>query len=376
MPATYAISPSTTSARLTRTRTLARTHARTLALTCTLAHAHSLLRSNETGDDLTAADYYADSYGHHGIHEEMLKDEVRTRTYMNAILHNGHIFKDKIVLDVGCGTGILSLFASKAGAKHVYGIDMSAIADSAKQIVRDNGYSDRVTIIKGKVEEVELPEGGVDIIISEWMGYFLLYESMLDTVIYARDKWLKPGGLIFPDKCTLWAVAIEDAEYRHDKIDWWSNVYGFNMDCIGRTALSEPLVDVVDPNQVCSNKALIATFDIKKMKKEDAAFDSSFQIPILRKDFVHGLVVFFDVFFGDCHKSIGFSTSPKHKATHWKQTVLYLPDVLTVNPGDSIDCHMTCAPNDKNPRDLDIALQYALSNAEGQWKAEHHYKLR
>ena len=97
MPATYAISPSTTSARLIRTLALART----LALTCILAHAHSLLRSNETGDDLTAADYYADSYGHHGIHEEMLKDEVRTRTYMNAILHNGHIFKDKIVLDVG-----------------------------------------------------------------------------------------------------------------------------------------------------------------------------------------------------------------------------------------------------------------------------------
>ena len=47
-----------------------------------------------------------------------------------------------------------------------------------------------VTIIKGKVEEVELPVDGVDIIISEWMGYCLFYESMLNTVIYARDKWL------------------------------------------------------------------------------------------------------------------------------------------------------------------------------------------
>ena len=49
-----------------------------------------------------------------------------------------------------------------------------------------------ITLVKGKVEEVELPEGieKVDIIISEWMGYCLFYESMLNTVIFARDKWL------------------------------------------------------------------------------------------------------------------------------------------------------------------------------------------
>lgn len=64
----------------------------------------------------------------------------------------------------------------------------------------------------------------VDIIISEWMGYFLLYESMLDTVIYARDKWLKPDGIVLPDKCTLSLTAIEDGQYRADKIDFWDNV--------------------------------------------------------------------------------------------------------------------------------------------------------
>lgn len=68
---------------------------------------------------------------------------MRTKTYMNSILRNGHLFKDKVVLDVGCGTGILSLFAAKAGAKHVYGIDMSAIAEQAKIIVRDNGHAVR-----------------------------------------------------------------------------------------------------------------------------------------------------------------------------------------------------------------------------------------
>jgi protein arginine N-methyltransferase 1 len=65
----------------------------------------------------------------------------------------------------------------------------------------------------------------VDIIISEWMGYFLLYESMLDTVLFARDKWLRqPGGIVLPDRASLSLAAIEDGQYRHEKIDFWDNV--------------------------------------------------------------------------------------------------------------------------------------------------------
>ena len=66
---------------------------------------------------------------------------------------------------------------------------------------------------------MQLPFDQFDIIISEWMGYFLLYESMLDTVLLARDKYLKPGGLIFPDVATLYIAAIEDSEYKEEKIN-------------------------------------------------------------------------------------------------------------------------------------------------------------
>ena len=100
--------------------------------------------------------------------------------------HNKHLFKNKIVLDVGCGTGILSMFAAKAGAKQVYGVDMSGIIEQAKMIVEKNGFADKVTLIRGKIEEIVLPVPKVDIIISEWMGYCLFYESMLDSVLYAR----------------------------------------------------------------------------------------------------------------------------------------------------------------------------------------------
>jgi 2-polyprenyl-3-methyl-5-hydroxy-6-metoxy-1,4-benzoquinol methylase len=74
--------------------------------------------------EMTSKDYYFDSYAHFGIHEEMLKDEVRTLTYRNAIYHNRHLFKDKVVMDVGSGTGILSMFAAKAGARKVIAVRM------------------------------------------------------------------------------------------------------------------------------------------------------------------------------------------------------------------------------------------------------------
>jgi hypothetical protein len=144
----------------------------------------------------TSKDYYFDSYAHHSIHEEMLKDDVRTTTYQQAILNNKHLFRDKvcrknskraqthnhttlslpysfspqIVLDVGCGTGILSMFAAQAGAKHIYAVDCSSIIEQAKAIVQKNGFADQITLIRGKIEEIELPVAHVDIIISEWMG--------------------------------------------------------------------------------------------------------------------------------------------------------------------------------------------------------------
>jgi len=119
---------------------------------------------------------------------------------------------------------------------------MSNIIDQAQKIVEANGFADStssfflllfpddfkltersvyvlaITLIKGKMEEVVLPVDKVDIIISEWMGYFLLYESMLDSVLYARDKYLVPGGLMFPDEATMYMAAIEDQEYKEEKI--------------------------------------------------------------------------------------------------------------------------------------------------------------
>ncbi|CAI5511117.1 unnamed protein product [Closterium sp. Naga37s-1] len=272
--------------------------------------------------DLTSADYYFDSYAHFGIHEEMLKDAVRTKTYEAAICGSTFLFKDKVVMDVGAGTGILSLFAAKAGAKKVYAMECSEFAECAREIVAANHMDHIITVIKGKVEDVELPEGEkVDVIISEWMGYFLLYESMLDTVLFARDKWLANGGIVLPDHCSLYLMAIEDAEYKQEKIHFWQSVYGFDMSCIRDKAMLEPLVDTVDAEQIVTNSCLVKcsspfllpasqSLDISKVTRGDLSFSVPFKLVAERNDFVHACSVTHIFSHSLFHRSLSFLLIP------------------------------------------------------------------
>lgn len=274
----------------------------------------------------------------------------------------------------------------KAGAKHVIGVDMSTIIEKAREIVEVNGMSDKITLLQGKMEEVELPFPKVDIIISEWMGYFLLYESMLDTVLYARDKYLVPGGLIFPDKATIFMAGIEDGEYKDEKIGCryhfplnaaginypivWDNVYGFDYSPLKHTALTEPLVDTVEIKAVVTDPTAVLTLDLYKCTTADLAFSSAFTLDCRRDDFVHALIAWFDIDFTACHKPIRFSTGPHTKYTHWKQTVFYLREVLTVQQGEQIKGILENKPNDKNKRDLDVKISYKLETEDPTRQAQ------
>ena len=298
---------------------------------------------------------------------------MRTTSYQNAILKNSHLFKDKVVLDVGCGTAILSMFAAKAGARLVIGVDMSDMLDSAREIVAENGLSERIVLLKGKMEEVTLPVAQVDIIISEWMGYFLLYESMLDTVLYARDRYLAPNGLILPDQATLYLSAIEDGEYKDQKIHFWENVYGFKMSAIQARVMEEPLVDVVEPQALVSSPVAFAQLDLYTVRKEDLAFRAPFALEALRTDFVHAFVAHFTTTFSKCHVPIVLRTGAQDRPTHWKQTVFYLRDVLACKKGDRIHGHIAVAPNARNPRDLDIDIEYSFDGETPSQDALHFH---
>lgn len=328
------------------------------------------------GESASSKDYYFNSYAHFGIHEDMLKDQVRTGAYKAAILNNKALFEGKTVLDVGSGTGILCLFAAKAGAKRCIGIECSDIADFATEIAQRNGYGDVITYVRGKVEEVEIPVEKVDIILSEWMGYFLIYESMLDSVLFARDKWLVEGGLMFPDHAKLYISAIEDAEYREEKIGFWDHLWGYDFSPMKRCVMQEPISDTVDVSALATTTTCILDIDLTKVRKEELDFVAPYRLTVHRKDFVHAMCVWFDTSFEACTPRVVLSTAPGQPYTHWKQSVLYIEDVLVVNEGDTVSGLIAVRKSLANPRDLDVKLSLRHEGELGAPETVQYYRLR
>ena len=96
-----------------------------------------------------------------------------------------------------------------------------------------------------------------DVILSEWMGYFLLFESMLDTVLYARDRWLKPDGIMMPDNCSLYLTASSDQALHERNLEYWENVYGFQMSCMRTAVVNEASVMVVNDSHIATDSCLL-----------------------------------------------------------------------------------------------------------------------
>ncbi|KAL4642004.1 protein arginine N-methyltransferase 3 [Arapaima gigas] len=300
---------------------------------------------------------YFSSYGHYGIHEEMLKDRVRTESYRDFMYLNPEVFRDKVVLDVGCGTGILSMFAAKSGAKKVIGVDQSEIIYQAMDIVRSNNLEDTITLVKGRIEEVELPVKKVDIIISEWMGYFLLFESMLDSVLHARDLYLAEGGSVYPDQCTLSLVAVGDVQKHQERIAFWDDVYGFKMACMKKAVLPEAAVEVVKPETLISEPAVIQTIDCNMVCISELEFATDFNLRITDSAQCTAIVGYFDIFFNkNCDHKVMFSTGPLCTKTHWKQTVFLLESPIPVQSGENLQGRISIRKNRKDPRALLITI--------------------
>ena len=401
-------------------------------------------------------DNYFGSYGYFDIHRTMLDDVARTAAYRVALEENPSCVHGKKVLDIGCGTGILSMFAARGGASEVVGIDGAAdIAAVARANVKHNGFDGTIKIVQGKVEELLAQAGGVandaggtsteedtdpnasnllqphsfDVLVSEWMGYALLFESMFDTVILARDTLLKPGGAVLPDIAT---IHIAGFGRNATSLPFWDDVYGFEMPTVQskltsdeylKTAVVAPVkgahcvtssreikrldlstVSVNDLDFTCGTVTLVARSDGIRGDEHDkqvtagageGATGLTQRSTIVDEDaagpvMVHGVVLWFDTLFSErfsSEKPGVLSTSPHARGTHWAQTMLHFPEPIALwtgtdedcvssekdaigsvaNPASSIKVRVGMAKclEKERARALDISLEYNVVGADG-----------
>ncbi|XP_010464990.1 PREDICTED: probable protein arginine N-methyltransferase 3 [Camelina sativa] len=294
---------------------------------------------------------YFGSYSSFGIHKEMLSDKVRTEAYRDALMKNPTLLSGSVVMDVGCGTGILSLFAAKAGASRVVAVEASEkMAKVATKIAKDNKvFNDNehngvLEVAHSMVEEldksIQIEPHSVDVLVSEWMGYCLLYESMLSSVLYARDRWLKPGGAILPDTATMYVAGFGKGA---TSLPFWEDVYGFDMSSIGKEILEDtarlPIVDVIEERDLVTEPALLQTFDLATMKPDEVDFTATATLEPIESEaktrLCHGVVLWFDTGFTNrfCKENpTVLSTSPYTPPTHWAQTVLTFQEPITMAP--------------------------------------------
>lgn len=304
------------------------------------------------------------SYGTAWVQAEMLQDEVRTKAFRDAILGNRDLFEGKIVLDVGAGTGILSLFAARAGAKRVFAIERSDMAAIARQIVADSGLSAVVEVIHGLVEEVKLPVPQVDIIISEWIGTFLIHESMLDSVLFARDKWLAPDGLLLPDSASLYIAGVEDQGSDHDA---WADFYGFNFSALGTAARQVGAQQCVFRNSLATEPAVALDLDLYSMTVSEQEFAARLSLSCRGGEAheMHAVVSWFNLSFFNISRGCAacgratpsvLTTHPDATCTHWQQTLFSLPRPVNVKPSDAVSVGLGVRRARATPRDLEVRL--------------------
>lgn len=259
----------------------------------------------------------------------MLRDRPRQEAYYNAIMKNKELFKDKVVMDVGAGTGILSAFCAQAGARLVYAVEASNLATKvALDLIEENGLTSIVKVIHSQIEEFMLPASAekVDIIVSEWMGFYLLHEGMLDSVLFARDNFLKPNGLLFPGECTIFVAPCSVPSL----YEYWHNVDGVNMDRFATKLRlqksTRPEITQLKPKDLLHEGIVfhwMNLLDVSAQELDEIRFKEVVATQVPGKH--QGFCIWFEVRFPG-EETVTLSTSPLAPETHWKQCVVVLPE--------------------------------------------------
>lgn len=327
-------------------------------------HHHQQSTFNQRTDASSASQYFQ-FYGYLSQQQNMMQDYMRTSTYQRAIHSNSDDFKDKVVLDVGAGSGILSFFALQAGARKVYAVEASSMAKHAQLLVQSNSLGGRIEVIAGKIEEIVLPEP-VDIIISEPMGYMLFNERMLETYLHAK-KWLRSPneGRMFPSRGDLHVAPFTDAQLYIEltsKANFWfsKDFHGVDLRALHSAATNEyfrqPVVDTFDI-RICMAKTVSHVIDFQKASESDLhCISIPLEFVSNQTGHIHGLAFWFDVAFIGSNQTVWLSTSPTQPLTHWYQVRCLLNTPLFVNKGQQINGTCVLRANKRQSYDVDIEL--------------------
>ena len=263
------------------------------------------------------------------VHKEMIYDRVRTSAYHQAIVEV--VKSGDVVLDLGTGTGLLAFLAVRAGARKVFAVEKTSIIEVAKANARKMGIADKIEFITADSRSIDLLER-VDVIVSEVIGHLVVEENMLDSIIDARDRFLKPEGKLVPCCAEVSFVPVEAPLLYQDEIGVWSRpVEGMDLSGSKEFAANNIyLADFTEFNYLCAPQVL-RNLDLTMVSSIDLSLSGSFEVS--RDGTLHGLAGWFVAqLFG----SINISTSPTSEPTHWKQCFLPVNSPVDVRKGDLV----------------------------------------
>jgi histone-arginine methyltransferase CARM1 len=299
---------------------------------------------------------YFQYYAKLGNQQNMLQDAVRTGTYRRSIVENPDDFQGKAVMDIGAGSGILSFFAAQTGASLVYAVEASSMAEVIRSLADANDFgSCTIEVVNKPLEAIgaEVP-GQVDVLVSEPIGTFLFNERMIETYLCARDRFLKPGGTMFPNVGNLCIAPFSDTMLhweQQNKNGFWKNTsfYGVDLTAALKRCTTEhfcqPIVDYINPDCLVSKCQTMrfdfTTITVESLQKIEIPFDFEISQPCL----VHGIAGWFDALFEGSQSTVVLSTAPWCPGTHWYQIRFLLETPLAVNAGQHLEGYVRMEAN-------------------------------
>ena len=278
------------------------------------------------------------------VHRTMIRDRVRTEAFRRAI--DSVVQPGDIVLDVGAGSGIMSVFAARAGAARVYAVERTSVAVLAQELAAANGVAEIVQVIHGDVTDLEPPER-VDVIVSEWLGGFGIDEGMLVPVIVARDRWLKPGGVMIPRSVTAWAALVHD-RYLADMVEFLrNNPYGLRFDDLVDKTVNEIFYSGTFRHLAGHDRRSEASplwttdAELISLRQAQAPHEAVTLLPVHEYGTANALALWFSA---ELAPGISLSIGPGDPPTHWGMTTAPLRSSVELAPGMSVHARVRTAP--------------------------------